>query len=779
MSLLNQYQSLNSQTLTSLAEAYESIRSQTESLVQPLSDEDCSAQSMPDASPAKWHLAHTSWFFETFLLIPQLVPRQDSYKVFNPDFQFLFNSYYNGVGEQFTRAQRGLLTRPTLTEILSYRNHVDQGMSLLFDSINDSKSHTDVDQTKDIAELIELGLNHEQQHQELLLTDIKHLFSINPLLPAYETKWPLNSTRPSPMRWIRVEAQETSVGHCADTFCFDNETPKHSVRTDAFELASQPVSNGEFIEFILDGGYSKPELWLSNGWAAVQEEAWQAPMYWHQVDLQWRCFTLHGDCPVDLNAPVCHVSFYEAEAYARWSSARLLTEFEWEAAAQQSTVSGNFLESDSLHPISHNDVCELTKAEQLFGDVWEWTRSDYAPYPGFAIAQGAVGEYNGKFMSDQYVLRGGSCVTPIGHIRSSYRNFFPAGTRWQFSGIRLARDIEKTEKDPKKTIEQLDDVQPAFFELETPQSSSEHQELIAGLMASPAQLSPKYFYDFMGSKLFEAITCLPEYYQTRTEKLIFEQYTRQIADSAVRHPGADYQLADLGAGNCEKAAALIPSLKPSSYVAIDVSAEFLKQQVAAMQKRFPNIVVSGVAMDFSKQFRLPKELKKQKTLMFYPGSSLGNFPPAKQAELLSQLGEDLGDCALLLGLDLVKGKQELEAAYDDALGVTAAFNLNALRHVNQLIGSNFDAADWRHVALFNVAESRIEMHLEAKRDITVALAVGQRTFATGERILTEYSHKWPLDDIAPMLESAGYTLAELWTDPDKKFAVCLAVKSTS
>jgi ergothioneine biosynthesis protein EgtB len=409
------------------SERYLSVRQATRVLAAPLSPEDCAIQSMPDASPVKWHLAHTTWFFETFVL----APHRAGYRTFDPSYRVLFNSYYHTVGERHPRPERGMLSRPGLDEVLAYRDHVDEAM-LRFLAEDESRDEA--------AALAELGLQHEQQHQELILTDLKHLLSRNPLKPAYQKQWPLTPIRAREPRWISFDEGLRHIGHSGAGFCFDNETPRHQVWLDAFRIASHPVTHGDFIDFIDDGGYRRPELWLSAGWDAVTAHGWRAPNYWQQRDGRWHSFTLHGEVPVDPHTPVCHVSFFEADAFARWASARLPTEAEWEVAARTAPLDGNFVESGALHPLACREAAPDGVLAQAFGDVWEWTRSDYAPYPGFRTPAGAVGEYNGKFMSGQYVLRGGSCVTPSSHIRATYRNFFPPAARWQFSGLRLARD---------------------------------------------------------------------------------------------------------------------------------------------------------------------------------------------------------------------------------------------------------------------------------------------------------------------------------------------------
>jgi ergothioneine biosynthesis protein EgtB len=414
---------LQSERATPLSRRYDEVRAQTRALAAPLGAEDCVAQSMPDASPVKWHLAHTTWFFETFVLT-----HRADYRVFDPAFRVLFNSYYNAVGDKHPRPQRGLLTRPTLDDVLAYRDHVDAAMARV--------SATD----RDNDPLIELGLQHEQQHQELIVTDLKHLLSCNPLRPAYKPAWPLTRVAQRQPGFVSFAGGVVSIGGDENGFAFDNEGPCHNVLLAPYALATYPVSHGEFAAFVEDAGYRRPELWLSLGWDTVTTQRWEAPMYWERREGGWWTFTLHGMAKIDPAAPMTHLSYFEADAYARWAGARLPTEFEWEAAAANVPVEGNFLDGGALHPLALREPAAPGTLGQLFGDVWEWTSSSYGPYPGFRAAPGAVGEYNGKFMCNQYVLRGGSCATPRGHVRASYRNFFPPDARWQFSGLRLARD---------------------------------------------------------------------------------------------------------------------------------------------------------------------------------------------------------------------------------------------------------------------------------------------------------------------------------------------------
>ncbi len=403
------------------------MRAETLALAEGLSDADATAQSMADASPAKWHLGHTSWFFEALVL----EPGHPGYRLFDDRFAYLFNSYYDSVGPRQPRPQRGLLTRPPLADVIAYRHHVDAGLADLM-----SQGGAD----EDLLSIIELGLHHEQQHQELLLTDILHLFAQNPLKPAYRPAEPLATGGGAPdLRWIAFDGGILPVGADRDggDFAFDCETPRHDALVQPFRLASRPVTNGEWMAFMADGGYADPLLWLSDGWATVQAEGWVAPSYWEDRDGDWWTMTLKGPQPVDADAPVTHVSLYEADAFARWAGKRLPTEFEWETAAGSLPVSGNFAGSGRLRPAPAQNDDGL---QQMFGDVWEWTASAYAPYPGFAATDGAGGEYNGKFMSGQNVLRGGSCATPDGHVRATYRNFFYPHQRWQFTGLRLAED---------------------------------------------------------------------------------------------------------------------------------------------------------------------------------------------------------------------------------------------------------------------------------------------------------------------------------------------------
>ena len=403
---------------------YHEIRTATEALCRPLHIEDYVIQAMADASPTRWHLAHVTWFFETFVLQPHL----PGYRPLDPRYRLLFNSYYNGVGPQLERAARGHLSRPTVAEVYAYRLHVDRAMGeMLRGTLVDG-----------VAALVDLGLQHEQQHQELILTDIKFNLSVNPVQPrCYPVTVPAGALAPA-MDWVEIPGGVVWIGHNGTDFAFDNEGPRHRTLLQPYRLATRLVTNAEYLEFIAAGGYRDWLWWASEGWRVVRERGWSAPLYWEPAEGGWNVFTLGGVVPLDPAAPVTHVSWFEADAYARWRGVRLATEAEWEHAALDVPITGNFQESGLYHPLpaagEHGDL------QQLYGDVWEWTQSPYTPYPGYRPAPGAVGEYNGKFMVNQMVLRGGSCATPRSHVRASYRNFFPPDARWRFTGIRLAAD---------------------------------------------------------------------------------------------------------------------------------------------------------------------------------------------------------------------------------------------------------------------------------------------------------------------------------------------------
>ena len=421
----------------SLRDRFHQVRKFTNALCAGLEPEDCVVQSMPDVSPTKWHLAHTTWFFETFIL-KKFVP---GYRAEVPEYAYLFNSYYNAAGDMHRRDLRGLISRPTVNEAQRYRASIDSHIEDLLSNSDESLLH-------EIEPVIVLGIHHEQQHQELLITDIKHVLAQNPLYPVFRER-DSAQRRPDaaarrPYQFVEFDEQITQIGQNGDGFAYDNEGPRHKTLVPAFSLATRPTTNGEYIAFIEDNGYSRPEFWLSLGWMTANEQRWNAPLYWTKRDGAWWNFTLSGLRPVDQSEPVTHLSYFEADAYANWAGARLPTEFEWERAALSWPIEGNFVENELFHPTTGpvEKPDQDRQLVQMFGDVWEWTRSAYSPYPGYRAAPGALGEYNGKFMCNQYVLRGGSCATSRTHIRRTYRNFFQPEKRWQFNGIRLARDPE-------------------------------------------------------------------------------------------------------------------------------------------------------------------------------------------------------------------------------------------------------------------------------------------------------------------------------------------------
>jgi ergothioneine biosynthesis protein EgtB len=413
-----------------LLNRYLEVRKQTEYLCEPLEIEDYLIQTMANVSPTKWHLAHTSWFFETFILSNFI----KNYKSYHPKFAYLFNSYYVQAGERHCRPKRGLISRPTVQEVYEYRHYVDEQMSTLLKYPHGN----DLNRLYDVTEI---GLNHEQQHQELMITDIKHVFSMNPLYPAYRHRDVTLSSDIPALHWVDFDGGLMNIGHVSDGFCFDNELPRHNTYIHSFQLANRLITNAEYLEFMKDGGYKRPEIWLSDGWNIVDRQNWNSPYYWEKRENEWWMITLQGPRKVNPSEPVCHISHYEADAFARWSNARLATEAEWEIASQHVPVEGNLVESENYHPVPLTDQDDSKSLYQMHGDVWEWTQSAYLPYPGYKPLTGALGEYNGKFMANQIVLKGGSCATPKSHIRKSYRNFFHPDTRWQFTGIRLARDI--------------------------------------------------------------------------------------------------------------------------------------------------------------------------------------------------------------------------------------------------------------------------------------------------------------------------------------------------
>ncbi|MDW3686862.1 ergothioneine biosynthesis protein EgtB [Cupriavidus sp. CV2] len=704
---------LNAVTREDLLDEYLRLRRQTEDLTAAMTDEDMVVQSMADASPAKWHLAHTTWFFETFLL----QDKADHYKVYDSSYSFLFNSYYESVGARHPRAARGLVTRPSVADVMEYRRYVDRHMLMFLSS----------GVSPEVESLVQLGIAHEEQHQELLLMDALHLFAQSPLKPSYDFGWEpdLPGRRG---RFVRVQGGLTEIGSDAGSvrFTFDNERPKHRVWMEPFEISDRLVTNGEWIAFMDAGGYSRPEFWLSDGWAMAQAASWECPMYWERLNGGWASMTLAGILPLNEDAPVTHVSYYEAMAYARWAGARLPTEAEWEVSARDALL------------------------EQADDVAWQWTQSAYSPYPGFRVSADAVGEYNGKFMTNQIVLRGGAWATPVGHSSNTYRNFFYPHQRWMFSGVRLARDVS---------------------EGQTPFAGVEGfaSDVIAGLSARQKAISPKYFYDAAGSAIFEEICRTPEYYPTGAET----ELLRQIADEISEIVPHDAVLVEFGSGASEKTQLIIDAAPQiSTYVPIDISAEALGAAVVRLNQLYPDLLVVPSVEDFTRAISLPEVAQGRPRVGFFPGSTIGNFTRDQAVSFLRMTRRLLGDGALMLvGADLVKDEETLLAAYNDAEGVTARFNKNLLSRINRELSGNFNLDAFDHVAIWNREKLRIEMNLVSRADQVVSAAGKTFPFRKGEVLHTENSHKFTAASLESVAFEAGWTLRRLWTKDSPEFGI--------
>lgn len=704
------------------AQRYQAVRRYTEQLIAPLSPEDLVVQSMPDASPGKWHLAHTTWFFETFLLQPNLA----EYRPFDAHFAYLFNSYYEAVGPRQPRPQRGMMTRPTLDQVLAYRTYVDLHMQdLLQTTLN-----------KEASELFDLGLAHEQQHQELLLMDTLHLFSLSSLKPAYDALWPRDKSGRKG-KWRALDGGLGDIGHAGEGFSFDNESPRHKVWLEPFEISDRLVTNGQWLAFIEAGGYQQANWWLSEGWTTVQAEDWQAPFYWYRQGDDWYEFSLRGLHPLDPNAPVTHVSYYEAAAYAHWAEARLPTEAEWEVAAHAGLL------------------------EQLDDVGWQWTQSAYSAYPGFRPAASAVGEYNGKFMINQMVLRGGASVTSPDHARIAYRNFFAANQRWMFSAVRLARDTRPALCNGPETEGQ--DLERKAFAA----------DVIVGLSAPHKSLSPKYFYDTLGSQLFEDICKVPEYYPTRAEAALLSRVAPQM--SALIPD--DAALIEFGSGASEKTRLLLDATPQLGvYVPIDICPNALERACEQLRHAYPNLQIAPQVDDFTQVMHLPAATRERARVGFFPGSTLGNFTHAQAVDFLRATHHLLGrDARFIIGVDMVKDSAILEAAYDDAGQVTARFNKNLLTRMNRELDADFDLATFAHKALWNAELARIEMHLVSQRDQIVHAAGQAFAFKAGESLHTENSHKFTVQSFTALAAQAGWKVSHQWLSDDPQVALfCLA-----
>lgn len=699
-------------------ERYRCVRAVMPALAAPLSGEDLQAQSMPEASPGKWHLGHATWFFETLLL------DRPGYEPVDPGFRLVFNSYYETLGARIGRDERGLMTRPSLAEVMAYRAEIDRRMEVrLAEPLEGGDRY-----------LFDLALNHEQQHQELFLMDVLHLMSRSPLEPAaYSTEPRAAPLQPARGGWQAFDGGLVETGAAAEGFAFDNERPAHRVWLEPFALAADLVTNAEWQAFMDDGGYRRPELWLSDGWAAVQARGWTAPLYWREEQGGgWTVMTLAGRRPVDPAAPVRHVSFYEADAFARWSGRRLPTEAEWEHAARSRP--GAF--------------------SNLDGEVWQWTAGAYGPYPGFHPTEGTAAEYNGKFMANQMVLRGGAFATPPGHARPTYRNFYYPDQRWAFVGLRLASG-------PAAALgDEGDDEHEAF-----------RRDLIAGLATRPKSLSPKWFYDARGSQLFEAITRLPEYYPTRQEAILL----RRVAPLWSKRFGPDAVLVELGSGASEKTRIVLDAAPDlAAYVPIDISPSALEEASARLRRAYPRLKVLPMVGDFEHLGDLPSEAGQGRRIGFFPGSTIGNLSPAAAQALLGAARHMLGpDALFILGVDLIKDEAVLRAAYDDAQGVTAAFNRNVLARANRELGADFDLDAFAHRAVWNAAERRIEMHLQALRPMTVRLGKLAFPLAEGETIHTENSRKFDEGTVRALAEAAGWRMEAFEISEEPRVALAL------
>ena len=698
---------------------YRRVREAMPRLAVGLSAEDLAAQAMPDASPGKWHLAHTSWFFEAMILASE-----PDYEPVDPRFQQMFNSYYEALGPRVARQDRGLMSRPSLDDVMAYRTEIDRRMA---DRLGQGLT-AGADRY-----LFTLGLHHDQQHQELFVMDLLALIAKSPLDPvAYTVEPRLGALEPARGGVEVFEGGLVQIGHEGPGFAFDNEGPAHRVWLEPFGLARDLVTNGEWIAFIEDGGYQRPEFWLADGWATVKAEGWTAPLYWRADPVGWTTMSLTGGVAVDPAAPVRHVSAYEADAFATWAGKRLPTEAEWEHAATN-------------RPEAFSN---------LFGEVWQHCASDYAPYPGFRPTEGTAAEYNGKFMASQRVLRGSCFATPPGHARATYRNFFYPHQRWAFMGLRLAEDAAS----PGAARDE--DADTALF----------RAELLEGLRQPQKRASPKWFYDAEGSRLFEDITRVAEYYPTRQEaallKAMAPELTARFGDNAV--------LVEFGSGASEKTRILLdaaPNL--AAYVPIDISPDALGEAAKSISADYPNLEVAPVVGDFLNLPALP-ELGRGRRVGFFPGSTIGNLDREAAVEFLKVARERLDKGSLfILGVDLVKDPAVLVAAYDDAEGVTAAFNKNLLVRANRELGADFDLDAFDHVALWNPQESRMEMHLRSATDQRVRIGEETVDFMAGETIHTESSRKYRVDSVRELAEAAGWSVALFQAGPEPSVAIAV------
>ncbi len=742
-----------------LAARYQGVRDLTEALAAPLGPEDQTVQTMDDVSPTKWHRAHVTWFFETFLLGPHL----PGYQVHDEDYGYLFNSYYEAIGSRHPRPQRGLLTRPTAAQVGEYRAAVDTAMGALLAG----------DVGPEVAALVTLGLHHEQQHQELLLMDIKHVLGTNPLRPAYSLAMPEPAPEAEPVRWVEGTQGLAEVGHDGAGFAFDNESPRHPVLLHPHRLADRLVTNGEWRAFIDDGGYHRSELWLSDGWAAVQARGWEAPLYWEQVDGQWHEYTLAGRYPLDPGRPVVHVSHYEADAFARWAGARLPREEEWAVAvAAQDLVEPHF-ELDGPHPRPAGRGRRPAPAPGLRrGLAVELVGVPRLPglHPGSRCGgrvQRQVHERPGGAAG--FVLRHAPRPRP-GHLPQLLPALGALGLLRRAAGDRRLT-AHPTPPAPGGPV-----TPPPPDAPESPGAEPLADNVARTLDASPQRwLSPKWLYDDLGSVLFEAITHVPHYYPTSRERTILEARAAEVASLS----GAD-TLVELGSGTSEKTRLLLDAFTATGqlrrFCPLDVSATTLAAAAEAIAAEHPDVEVVPVVGDFLHDLdRIPTGGTR---LVAFLGGTIGNLTPTEQVRFVATMASCLapGD-GLLLGTDLVKDVDRLLTAYDDPIGVTAAFDRNVLQVLNRELGADFDLARWRHEARWDASQERIEMHLVSTEAQVVHVpgAGLELKVEEGESIQTEISSKFRVERLPALFEPAGFEVADIWTDPDGDLALTLAL----
>ncbi len=774
-----------------LKEQFSETRKLTEELLAPLEVEDQVVQTIEDVSPPKWHAGHTTWFFERLILQEMM----EGYRPIDERFYFVFNSYYESLGERVERNLRGTLSRPTVREVMDYRNRVTDLMEGFIENCPENIWPR-------VEQLTLLGINHEQQHQELFLTDIKHIFASNPLKPAYSESVAESSASQGigmsggngGAKFLQVEGGLHEIGAKPQPFAYDNEFPRHKVYLEDFAIRSHLVTCGEFLEFIEDGGYRDHNLWLSDAWALLDQSGWEAPLYWRNADGVWRIMTLQGERDLDKDEPVCHVSFYEAAAFARWKGKRLPTEAEWEVAEEKLGNSGKrgaLLEDRVFHPrVEQRDG---NSPQSLIGNVWEWTQSGYLPYPGYTQSRDALGEYNGKFMNNQYVLRGGSCATPMSHIRPTYRNFFQAEKRWQFTGIRLAENLwgqnladrgetaiaggapakESSEMMEMTIVQEIKNVDAGHFSETHADHGTFALDVLTGLSETRKSIPSRYMYDDEGSRLFARIMELEEYYPTKCEADALARNCARIADYAGSEP---FNLVEFGSGNGVKTKILLDHFLEReldfTYVPIDISQAAMEELAGDLKATYPELNFTGLVTDYFTGVRWLNQQEEKKNFVLFLGSNIGNFPHPKARFFLRNLWNCLqpGDQALI-GFDLKKDIELLLSAYNDSEGVTAAFNLNVLKRINRELGAEFDLSKFRHFGSYDVFSGAMESYLVSLEQQEVFIEALGRSFTlrAWEPIHIEYSYKYLESDIDRIALETGFFVKEHLYDSKRYF----------